>query len=255
MYQATTEYFCSLAETKADMVARDPIAFFIAAMLAGAYVGIGIILILTLGGGADASIRPLVMGASFGIALSLVVFAGSELFTGHTMYMSFGVLAKRTSARSLITVWSCAWLGNLVGSGLLALLFLAGGGGYLMAEHGDFLHSTAEYKTNLGAMQLLARGALCNWLVCLALWMAARTQSDTSKLILIFWCLFAFISSGFEHSVANMTLLSLHLFSHFDVAVIPGVMHNLFWVSLGNIIGGAVFISLSYWAISRSERT
>ena len=108
---------------------------------------------------------------------------------------------------------------------------------------------------NSPIVELIARAALCNWLVCLALWMAARTTNDTAKAIVIFWCLFAFIASGFEHSVANMTLLSIALLGeHPDTVSLAGMGHNLLWVTLGNIIGGSVFMALGYWLASAEPR-
>lgn len=99
---------------------------------------------------------------------------------------------------------------------------------------------------------LLARAALCNWLVCLALWMAGRTRNDVAKAIVIFWCLFAFFASGFEHSVANMTLLSIALLGdHPDTVSVAGMAYNLLWVTLGNIVGGSLFMGAGYWLASR----
>lgn len=100
-------------------------------------------------------------------------------------------------------------------------------------------------------LALIARGMLCNWLVCLALWMSARTVSDSAKCILIFWCLLAFIACGFEHSVANMTIFAVALLSaHSETITLAGAVHNLFWVSLGNAIGGALFVALGYWLVA-----
>ena len=101
---------------------------------------------------------------------------------------------------------------------------------------------------NAAPLALVAKGILCNWLVCLALWMSARTTNDAAKLIMIFWCLFAFIASGFEHSVANMTLFAVALLgNHPDTVSIGGMFYNLLWVSIGNIIAGAVFVAAAYW--------
>ncbi len=88
MYGDTIDHFAGVAEKKAKLLRNSPSSFFIGSMMAGAYVGLGIILIFTLGAFVDPSVRKLVMGGTFGVALTLVVFAGSELFTGHTMFMS-----------------------------------------------------------------------------------------------------------------------------------------------------------------------
>lgn len=100
--------------------------------------------------------------------------------------------------------------------------------------------------------ELFFRGILCNWLVCLALWMSSRAKSETAKLVLIWWCLFAFIASGYEHSVANMTLLSVAVLlpNHPETVSIAGWFHNMIPVTLGNIIGGGVFVGMAYWLIS-----
>jgi len=251
MYADTVNHFAEVARKKTDLLANSPSAFMIAALMAGAYVGIGIILIFTVGATIDPAWQKLVMGLSFGIALTLVVFAGSELFTGHTMYMTFGWLKKATNMKDLLKVWSASWVFNFVGAILLAFLFTAGGGGVLFADGAPLLHKIAAAKMNSGTIELLARGALCNWLVCLALWMAARTTNDSAKLIVIFWCLFAFIASGYEHSIANMTLLTLAVISeHPDSISVTGLVYNLFWVTLGNIVGGSVFMGFGYWKAS-----
>ena len=248
MYHDTIEHFANLAQKKAATLSTTPWVFFIGALMAGAYVGLGIILIFSVGGGLEPAWQKLVMGVSFGIALTLVVFAGSELFTGHTMYMVFGKFKGLTSWGDLIKVWGTSWTGNLLGSVGLALLFVLGGGGALLNDGSGLLFQIAAYKMNSSISALIARATLCNWLVCLALWMAARADSDTAKSIVIFWCLFAFIASGFEHSVANMTLLSISLLGdHPETISASGMAYNLLWVTIGNIFGGSLFMGVGYW--------
>ncbi len=116
------------------------------------------------------------------------------------------------------------------------------------------LHAAA--KMNGSAIELLARAILCNWLVCLALWMAGRTSNDAAKCIVIFWCLFAFIASGFEHSVANMTLFSVALLGeHPESVSLAGMAHNLVWVTLGNLISGSLFMGVAYWLYSGGNKS
>jgi len=103
--------------------------------------------------------------------------------------------------------------------------------------------------------ELFFRGLLCNVLVCLAVWTAARTKEDLAKLVLIFWCLFGFIGAGFEHSVANMTLLGLGLFVPHDPALVSwaGFARNLLPVTIGNFVGGALFVAGAYWFATRES--
>jgi len=248
----TVKQFAVLSRTKTHHMRVDPLGFAVSTLMAGAYVGMGIILIFSLGQHADPSVRNLIMGASFGIALTLVVFAGSDLFTGHTMYATFARLTGACDTLDLVKSWSATWIGNLVGSVFLASLFVAGGGGSVLQAGGqDLLHAVAMKKMSASAGELTARGMLCNWLVCLALWAGVRTKSDVAKCIIIFWCLFAFIAAGFEHSVANMTVFSLALLSeHPDMVSLSGAAHNLLWVTLGNILSGAFIMGGGYWLVA-----
>lgn len=245
----TVKGFARTARIKADFLREQPLGFIVAAMMAGAYVGMGILLIFSVGQGVDAATRPIVMGVSFGVALTLVVFAGAELFTGHAMYMTQGLLAGSVTLRELLKCWAASWLGNLAGASALAALFVIGGSGLVLkAGGGDLIHAVAAKKMAAAPAELVARAILCNWLVCLAIWMSARTKNDTAKCILIFWCLYAFIAAGFEHSVANMTVFSVALFSEHPPSVTyAGAAYNLVWVTLGNASSGAILMGYAYW--------
>ena len=247
MYQETIDQFAETAAKKVKAIAGNPLGFFIAAMLAGAYVGLAIIAIFSIGQGLDPSVRPLAMCLTFGLALTLVVFAGAELFTGYTMSMTFGLVRGRISAGGLLSGWVMTWLGNLAGAVLLGTIFWLGGGGAILKQGADLIFTAADAKMHAAPLALVAKGILCNWLVCLGLWMAARTTNDAAKLIVLFWALFAFIASGFEHSVANMTVFAIALLgNHPDTITVGGAFYNLLWVSLGNIIAGVVFVGAGY---------
>lgn len=176
----TFRTFAEAAGRKAGAMRDNPLGFTIAAAFAGAYVGAGILLIFSVGEPLDPGLRPLVMGASFGIALTLVVFAGSELFTGHTLTMTIGRLDGRIDGATLLLAWGWTWLGNLFGAVILAALFVTGGG-RILAPSANLLREVALYKAASGAIALLARGILCNWLVCLAVWTAERSTSDAAR--------------------------------------------------------------------------
>lgn len=247
MYAETIDAFTRVAERKIKAMRESPAAFFVASMLAGAYVGLGIILIFTLGNQAPPELQKLIMGATFGIALTLVVIAGAELFTGHTMFMALRGYRGLGSLAEIGASWGLTWAGNLAGALALVGLFALGGGGGLLSAPDTLVMKIAAAKMNAPGIALFARAILCNWLVCLALWMAARVDSDAAKCIVIFWCLLAFIASGFEHSVANMTLLGLALAGqHPETVSLAGFAWNLGWVTAGNAVGGAVFVAGAY---------
>jgi len=251
MYHKTIDYFAELANRKTNLFKKKPEAIVIGAIMGGMYVGIGIILIFSLASSAEPGLQKLIMGAAFGITLTLAVFAGADIFTAYIMYMPFALLRGQCSYTDLVKMWSVIWVFNLMGSLLLVYIFSLGGGGDLAHTPDSLLMRTAEYKVNSSPIELLARAILCNWLLCLALWMAARTKDDSAKCILIFWCLLAFMACGFENSIANMTLFSIALLgNHSESLSISGMFYNLFWVTFGNAIGGVALIVGTYWAAS-----
>jgi len=253
MFEQAIEAASTAAEKKVAALESSLPRYLLMAVLAGAYVGLGIALIFAIGAPLSAAGSPftkLVMGASFGIALSLIVVAGAELFTGNAMLLPLGRFAGRTTWTQLSKLWGWSYLGNLVGSIALAGL-LAASGSLANDPQRSFVEATAQAKMNLPFAVAFARGILANWLVCLAVWCSFRTTSDTAKLLMVFWCLFAFIGAGFEHSVANMTLLALALFQpHAETLTWMGYVANLVPVTLGNIVGGAIFVAGAYWLAS-----
>ena len=244
------------AKSKFQLLKENKIGYFISSMLAGIYVGLGIMLIFTIGGlltSASSPATKIVMGLSFGVALSLVVFAGSELFTGNNFVMAVGSLNKSVTWGEAGKVWIVSFIGNLVGSILAATLFYMAG--LATGPVGEFIAKTSEAKMSMPATELFFRGILCNMLVCLAVWCTFRCKEESSKLIMIFWCLFVFITAGFEHSVANMTLLTIGLLSPLGHAVsVSGYAYNILIVSLGNMVGVILFIAVPYFIISRKKK-
>lgn len=247
MFTETIGKCAATAERIQRTASQSPLSFWIGCLMAGAYVGLGIILIFTLGNLVDPAIRPLVMGATFGIALTLVIIAGAELFTGHTMFLTFGVKRGKLSSAQAGSILLQSWVGNLLGSVLVAWLFFQAGGGTLLPVDTSLLHKVALAKTQMPIGVLIAKGMLCNWLVCLAIWMCQRVEGS-AKFIAIWWCLLAFIASGYEHSIANMTLFALSWFgAHTADYSLSGIGYNLLWVTLGNTLSGVVFMGLGYW--------
>src|SRR5215831_14850632 len=262
MHDETINSLAEAAGRKEANLTRSFGSHMTLSMLAGMYVGVGIILIFSIGAplaAADSPFTKLAMGASFGVALTLVVFAGAELFTGNNLIFTLGTLTGRTGLSALGKNWLWTWIGNLLGSALLAYVAIKAGT-FDAPVFRDFVLKVTATKMNLPWLQLFLRGILANWLVCLAIWQTTKTKSDAAKLGLIFWCLFAFIASGFEHSIANMTLLSMGLLlPHGADVTLAGFGRNLAATTLGNVVGGCLFVAFPYWLASlemmRSRRT
>lgn len=255
MYKDEINIIAEAAGKKIAFLNRSRLKYLTASALAGLYVGFGILLIFVIGGMLDAANSPatkLVMGISFGIALSLVLMAGSELFTGNNLVMTVGALEKKVTWGATLKIWVYSFIGNLAGSVLLSWLFFETG--LAKGKTAEFILKVAQTKMTAPWGELFFRGILCNILVCLAVWCFFKLKSESGKLIMIFWCLFAFITTGFEHSVANMTLLSAALFIPHSAAIsLYGFTYNMTAVTLGNIVGGAFFVGFTYWFISKEK--
>jgi nitrite transporter NirC len=248
VYTSTIQSFSASAEKKVAELQHNPRGFFAACVLGGAYIGLGIVLISSVGDHLPPSVQKLGMGLTFALALILVVIAGAELFTGYAMYMALAGLTGRVSRQQALRAMAVCWLGNMVGSLLVASLFALAGANGLLREPHSLVFALASSKMSAPPLALLARAILCNWLVCLALWMSGRVDSDIARCVVIFWCLLAFVASGFEHSVANMTLLSLAWIGHhFDAATLVSALYNLALVTVGNVLGGGLLVGGMYW--------
>lgn len=231
-----------LAATKAG---TDVGRYSWASVLAGAYVGLAIVVLFSVSGPLAAAGNPatkLVQAAVFGLALTLVVFAGAELFTGNTMFMVHGLQRGTTDVAALGKVWAISLVGNVVGSILLAAMVHAGGS--LSGPANELIASAVTAKDALAGPQLFWRAVLCNALVCLGLWMASRATSDGAKLATLWWALLAFIGAGFEHSIANATTFSLAVFD--GSATWGQLARNLLWTVPGNVVGGGLIVGVGY---------
>jgi nitrite transporter NirC len=248
MFETTIDQFAASGAQKAEQVRTAPLPFLIGSAMAGAYVGFGAILMFTVGAHADPAWARLVMGAVFAIGLTIIIFAGAHLFTGYAMVMALAWLRRKVSAREVVSVLAMCWLGNLAGAVVLAAILKLAGGGVLLTDGADLFFKAAVNKASAPGVALLFRGILCNWLVCLTVWMCARTKSDAAKLGLIFWPVMMFAACGFEHSVANMFTFSLALLTeHPGNVTLGGAIANLAWVTLGNAIGGMLMVGAGYW--------
>lgn len=241
------------AAAKASSVRSLP-RYLLSAMLAGAYVGVAVVLLVSVSApllAASSPMTKLIQGVVFGVALTLVVFAGAELFTGNAMTMLQGLRARSVSPLDVAAVWGASLLGNLVGS--LAFAALVNGGGTLNGGPGEKLVTAlAATKNSATGSQLFLRAILCNALVCLGLWMASRAQSDTAKALVLWWALLAFIGSGFEHSIANMTVFGLAIFE--GHATYADLFRNLAWTVPGNLVGGGLLVGVGYSWLGQPAR-
>lgn len=240
------------AEHKAHSL-ETPGRLLLSGMLAGAFMGIGAVLMVSTAGPMFAvgeGLAKLVSGLVFGTALTLTVFAGAELATSAMMALPLGVLTKKLKPGKASLTLLFILIANLAGAALFALLIRASGVLVSNKAAGQMLSDMLASKAHETPLELFARGILCNILVCLAIWMGSRVNSDGTKTALIFIAITAFISSGYEHVIANMFTYSYGIVSGDPNGTFALFGKNLLWVGLGNLVGGAIVVALTYWVIA-----
>jgi formate/nitrite transporter len=255
-------------------VSRPKSAEAILAFLAGAFIafaseGSTMAAYNLLADPASYGLGRVLAGAVFGTGLMLVLVAGGELFTGNCLIIT-GVLDRKVRLSHMFVNWLIVYLGNFAGSLFIAALMnLSGLFNSSNALLGGMTIKIAAGKTALSFSAALALGLLCNWLVCLAVWVSWAAKDVAGKLLSCFFIIGLFITSGFEHSIANMYYIPAGLFAKANPLWVAAsglspeqlaglswsgfIVKNLLPVTLGNIAGGAIMVGLLYWAAFRKK--
>ncbi|RHW34823.1 formate/nitrite transporter family protein [Neobacillus notoginsengisoli] len=247
----------SLALKKKKLLNDSPLRYLIRAALSGFYVGIGLVISFRLGEGffdIQSPVTALMSSIFFGIALVLIIYGGSELFTGNTMYFTMSTLKKETTVKDTLQNWAACYGGNFIGAVTFSIIVMTSGL-FSNPENSQLLMSLAAHKMEPDTVELFFRGVLCNLVVCLAVWIPMHIKGDGAKIFVMMFLVFGFVAAGFEHSVANMVTFSLALLvPHPESVSLAGALHNLIPVTLGNIVGGGFFLGGVYFYLTSSNR-
>ena len=216
-------------------------------MLAGAYIGFGAnVFVLATAAGGDpfqSMVAKLIGAALFPVGLMMVILCGAELFTGNNL-LTLALMDKKITAGKMLKNWVIVYIGNLIGSVLLA--FVLAKSGLFADAAGERAMAIAASKTSIPFMPAVLRGIGCNVLVVLACWLQAGAKDMIGKIFAIWFPIMMFVFAGFEHSVANMTYIPLGIFLGADVSWGAFFLANLVPVTIGNLIGGAVVRPFAY---------
>lgn len=244
-----------VGETKAAMPV---LTMFALAVLAGAFIALGALFFTvtvttgTAGQPAAFGLTRLAGGLTFSLGLILVVVGGAELFTGNNL-IAMAWASGRVTTRQVIRNWGWVYLGNLVGAvGTAFLVWLAGVQTMSDGAVGETMVRIARSKISLDPVSAVARGILCNVLVCLAVWLCMAARSVADKILAVLFPISAFVACGFEHSVANMYFLPIGVVLAAGAAAplsVVDAFSNLALVTIGNIFGGTVLVALVYWTV------
>ena len=251
MYYSDLNIVSSMSEKKAYLSKNKPLVYIGRAFFTGSLLFLATILSYTTG----AILSPnypeaarISCAALFCFAIIAIVFFNGELFTGNNFVMFVGLLEKKVSFLVTLRVWIFSLLGNALGIIFFAYIFVKSGASMSILK--PYIEPIIETKMNLSIMQIVFRGILCNFSVCLAVFSGIKLKSEFGKMLLMFFCVFTFVVAGFEHSIANIAIFSIGYFlsDSFNTAM---ALYNILWAVVGNIIGGGVILGaiLKYTSI------
>ena len=242
------------ASRKSAMFDESVMRYVLSSVIAGLLISFGSFVSMSCGGlcvGTIGAASKLVTAFAFASALSLVVVAGGELFTGNNMVLGTACLARRISIDNCVSM--CVWCaaGNYIGSWIGIVLYHLSGADTANASVVAYTASVASAKCHLSAFAMVVRGVLCNALVCLAIWCSFCLKSEAAKLVMIFWCIFVFMVCGFEHSIANMSIIGMALVGNhpIDFGYVE-YLKNIYCVMFGNVIGGLALVGIPYYIVT-----
>lgn len=256
----------SMVETSKKKASLGMLQMWILGILAGVYIGFGAHLCTMVSHDLSQYLgygfTKFIAGSVFTVGLMLVIIGGAELFTGNCLIFT-AVVTGDVQIKDMLKNWLIVYIANFVGAMLLVLIVYYSGL-WKVNNYGAGLSAlnTATAKVNISFVEAFCRGIGCNWLVCLAVWLAAAGKDSISKIFGIYFPIMAFVASGFEHSIANMFFIPIGIFLKNNPEIIGrtfGCVSNLTWygfilnnlvpVTLGNIVGGALFVGGAYYLV------
>lgn len=244
MYDNELNILADSALDKYTRAKNEPAKYLLSSILAGFYIVVATMLsniTASVFYPTSPEIAKFFCAFLFSVAIALIVFVGGDLFTGNNMTMAFGAFQKKTTWGNACRVWLFSYIGNFIGafflSGLLILSSAARDGLW------EYYSAVVPAKLELSVVQLIVRGVLCNYLVCLAVFIGTKVKSAPVKLALIFCIIPTFVMAGFEHSIANMSTFTIGWFLLGDLSI-AALARSFACVTLGNMIGGIVLFAL-----------
>ncbi len=229
------------------------------AMLAGIYISMGGVLSLIIGYGfpeitaGNPSLQRILSGAMFPIGLILVIILGAELFTGNNALLIPSYFAKKHSFSAVLKNWALVYVGNFLGAIMFTYLFVYLCGLTANEPYHSAIIKIAEAKVSMAWITVFLKGIGANWFVCLAVWLALSGKSLLAKMVGCWLPVMVFVALGYEHSIANMFFIPAGIFEGANIEIMQAITTNFIPATLGNIVGGSVFVGSIYYYINRPK--
>lgn len=243
MFDKELDAFAAAAQAKYRMSKETPFRFLMSAVIAGFFIVIATILSNVTAAvfyKTSPETAKFLGSFLFSIAIILIVMIGGDLFTGNNMTMAMGMYNKKVSFGQTLWVWVMSYIGNFIGAFALSGLFVLSGCCNSILK--DYYTAIIPAKLDLDPLTFFIRGILCNFLVCLAVFVGKRMTSESGKLTVMFCIITTFVMAGFEHCIANISTFTI---SGFILGGLPAdkLALSFIFVTLGNIVGGAVLLA------------
>lgn len=246
-----------VAGLKKSALLTSPVRLLLLSILAGAFIALGGALSVVVGSGMPSEVpglQKLASGLMFPIGLVLVVVLGAELFTGNNALLIPGLMSRKISWGRLWAQWGAVYVGNFVGALFFAYVLFHLAGLDQTPYIGKAISGIAETKTSLSPLAIICKAIGANWCVCLAVWLALAGRTLVDKVVGCWIPVMAFVALGFEHCIANMFFIPAGMFAGAEVTLNDFVVGNLIWSTIGNIIGGAIFVGAVHTWLHREQQ-
>lgn len=244
--------YCDSAVQKVKM----PISkFCLLALLGGTFIAFGGLLTVVVVGGSptlmleNPGLAKFLAGALFPVGLIMVSIAGADLFTSDCAGMTLPYLQREIRITNLLRIWVLSYLLNFIGAQFIAYCLSSQVGFFDTNPWQDYLHDLAKMKVSQDFFSVFMKGIGANWLVCLGTWMGFAGKDVFGKAVGIWIPVMLFVTLGYEHSIANMFFIPAAIYSGADITWMQFLTDNLVAATLGNIVGGAIFVGCAYWYI------
>lgn len=255
-----TSAVINAGKSKVDATVNRPMRLLLAAIMAGVFIAMGGILSLTVGYGfpdataGNPALQKLLSGCMFPIGLILVVVLGAELFTGNNATLIPAYMEKHYGFGAVVRNWTIVYIGNLIGAVAFTWLLVYQAGLTAAGPWHDAAVNIAVAKTSMSPLTVIIKGIGANWFVCLGVWLAMAGHNLVEKALGCWLPVMAFVVLGYEHSIANMFYLPLGMLEGAPVTIDAALTSNILPATIGNIIGGAIFVGCLHGYVHRASK-
>lgn len=252
----TTLNFAQSATSKSNL---SLFKFMLIAILGGAFIAFGGMLSVMVAGGmpgigsSNPGLIKFVAGALFPVGLIMVSITGADLFTSDCAAFTYQVLQNKIKIKLFCKLLILSYLFNFIGTQLVAFVLTYDVGLLEKEPWRAYLHHYSEAKVNQDFLKVLIKGIGANWLVCLGMFMGYSAKDITGKCIGIWIPVMLFVTLGYEHSIANMFFIPAAIYSGADLSWGAFILQNLIPATIGNFIGGSLFVGCIYWFLYLKE--